>query len=165
VFRDDQDRRVFLTMLGHVVSRYDFTCHAYCLMSTHLHLLLTTRHANLAIGMQRLNGAYAQAFNQRRKRSGHLFQGRYHAVLVESDEHLLELYRYIALNPVRAGMCARPSDWRWGSFAAAVGVAPPPSFASADTLLEHFGADRRRAISRLRRFVEVDVDERLLHVR
>lgn len=152
-------------MLARVVNVYRWACHAYCLMGTHFHLLVTTPEANLAVGMQRLNGSYAQGFNQRRDRAGHLFQGRYHAVLVESDEHLLELYRYIALNPVRAGACERATDWVWSSFAAAVGLAPPPSFASADTLLAHFGDDRERARSRLRRFVETDTDEWLLHGR
>ena len=163
VFRDDEDRRAFLAMLGRVVTGYGWLCHAYCLMGTHFHLLLTTPHANLAAGMQRLNGSYAQAFNHRRDRAGHLFQGRYHAVVVESDGHLLELYRYIALNPVRAGACNRATEWVWSSFASAVGVAPPPSFATVDTLLGHFGSDRERATSRLRRFVEVDADEWLLH--
>ena len=113
-------------MLGRVVSGYGWECHAYCLMGTHFHLLVTTPHPNLAAGMQRLKGAYAQAFNHGRRRSGHLFQGRYHAVLVESDGHLLELYRYIALNPVRAGLCDRAIDWSWGSYPAAVGTAPRP---------------------------------------
>lgn len=140
-------------------------CHAYCLMSTHFHLLLTTPDPNLAFGMQRLNGCYAQAFNNRRERFGHLFQGRYHAVHVESDGHLLELYRYIALNPVRAGACRRPADWPWSSFAAAVGVAPPPSFASSDSLLRHFGGDRKWARARLRGFVEENTDEFVLHRR
>ena len=109
VFRDDVDRRAFLTMLGRVVTGYWLGVPCVLPDGTHFHLLLTTPQANLAAGMQRLKGAYAQAFNHRRDRAGHLFQGRYHAVLVESDGHLLELYRYIALNPVRARRL-RPRD-------------------------------------------------------
>src|SRR5271156_46599 len=119
IFGDDQDRQVFLGMLARVVDVRGWACHAYCLMGTHFHLLLTTPQASLALGLQWLNGACAQAFNARRDRSGHLFQGRYPPALVESDGHLLELYRYIALNPVRAGVCERATEWMWGSFAAA----------------------------------------------
>jgi putative transposase len=165
VFRDDQDRRLFLSMLGRVVGRYEWTCHAYCLMTTHLHLLLTTGDPNLAAGMQRLNGSYAQTFNARRDRSGHLFQGRYHSVLVESHAHLLELYRYIALNPVRAGACRRPVDWPWSSYPAAVGFASSQSFSTDESLLVHFGDEPTRARSRLRRFVEDDAGELILQGR
>jgi putative transposase len=93
-------------------------------MSNHYHLLVRTPQPNLARGMRDLNGIYAQAFNRRYSRVGHLFQGRYRAVLVESDEHLLTALAYVVRNPVRAGMCASPREWRWSSQAAALGERP-----------------------------------------
>ena len=107
------DRQYFERRLADVVSRYGWSCLAYCLLGTHYHLLVSTPEANLGEGMHRLNGMYAQAFNDRHDEFGHLFRSRYKTVLVEAEGHFLELFRYIALNPVRAGLCARPSDWRW----------------------------------------------------
>src|SRR3989339_1664941 len=104
VFKDDQDRESFLNTLYRVNKRYNWLCHAYCLMTNHYHLLIETPNANLSTGMRQLNGVYTQALNRRRNRVGHVFQGRYKAVLVQKDNHLLELCRYIVLNPVRAGL-------------------------------------------------------------
>ena len=104
VFLTDIDRRHFLETLGETVARYRWICHAYCLMSNHYHLLLETPSANLSRGMQLLNGVYAESFNRLNKRTGHLFQGRFKAIHVEKDAHLLELARYVVLNPVRVGM-------------------------------------------------------------
>ena len=99
---DDDDRRSFLTLLGHVIDRFGWRCHAYCLMDNHYHLLLETPRPNLSRGMRQLNGRYTQAYHRRHHRGGHLFQGRFKAILVEKDAHLLELCRYVVLNPVRA---------------------------------------------------------------
>jgi REP element-mobilizing transposase RayT len=139
IFRVDHDREVFLAHLGAVVKRTGWRCLAYCLMDTHYHLALETPDANLAEGMQRLNGIYAQGFNRRHRVSGHLFQGRYHSVPQRRDSQLLELFRYIALNPVRAGLCARPEEWRWGSHNALRGRAAA-GFVSVDRALDYFGA-------------------------
>jgi REP-associated tyrosine transposase len=101
IFFADPDRELFLDTFGGVVSRYGWICHAYCLMANHYHLLVETPKANLSLGMRQLNGVYTQAFNRRHKRVGHLFQGRFKAILVEKESYLLELCRYIVLNPVR----------------------------------------------------------------
>ena len=102
IFDDDQDRRAFLKVLGDVVSRYRWRRHAYFLMGNHYHLMIETPEANLTKGMRQLNGVFTQCSNRRHKRSGHLFQGRYKAILVDRDSYFLELARYVVLNPVRA---------------------------------------------------------------
>jgi REP-associated tyrosine transposase len=122
-------------------------------MPNHYHLVLETPDPNLSAGMQHLNGAYAQAFNHRHVVEGHLFQGRFHAVLVDSTWHLLELTRYLALNPVTGGLCARPSEWEWGSYASLVGKTSAQPFVAVDALLRWFGPDATRARQVLREFV------------
>jgi len=111
IFLADEDRNLFLKTLSEVPIRYGWICHAYCLMPNHYHLLVETPSPNLSRGMQLLNGIYTQEFNRQHKRSGHLFQGRFKAILVEKESHLLELARYIVLNPVRAGMVTSIDDW------------------------------------------------------
>ena len=106
VFKDDEDRRTFLNTLQHVNKRYNWICHAYCLMANHFHLLIETPDGNLSPGMRQLNGVYTQLFNKRHGRTGHLFQGRYSAILIQKDSHLLEVCRYVVLNPVRARIAA-----------------------------------------------------------
>jgi putative transposase len=115
VFFSDADRELFLSTLAGVVSRYGWFCHAYCLMANHYHLLIETPKANLSIGMRQLNGIYTQSFNRRHNRVGHLFQGRFKAIVVERESHLLELCRYIVLNPRRVKAVA---DHKHGSGAA-----------------------------------------------
>jgi REP element-mobilizing transposase RayT len=110
VFRDDADRRAFLRLLREVIERWEWKCLTYCLMDNHFHLLVTTPEPTLAVGMQRLNGRYAQHFNARHRQSGHLWQGRYHSELVERDPHLLEAVRYIALNPGPIGHVRAPGS-------------------------------------------------------
>ncbi len=154
IFVDDVDRGSFLDTFASVVARHGWICTAFCLMGTHYHLALETPAGDLAAGMQRLNSHYAQSFNQRHKDVGHVFQGRYHSVLVEREEHLLALWRYVALNPVRAEACARPEDWRWSSYRAVVGLAPPPRFLSVAPVLATFGNDPLAASDWFRAFVE-----------
>lgn len=158
LFRDDDDRRRFLKLLANLVARRDWTCHGFCLMTTHYHLLVRTPDADLARGMQRLNSCYAQDFNRRHGETGHRFERRYHSVLVETDSHALELLRYFALNPVRAGACLSPADWRWSSYAAVIGRVPAPPFLAVDWALAYFGANRDRARTRFEEFVS-DVSE------
>lgn len=153
LFRDDPDRRAFLRTLAEVVARYRWLCHAYCLMDNHYHLLLETPRPNLALGLRRLNGVYAQAFNRRHRRVGHLVQGRYKAVLVERESHLLELCRYVVLNPVRARLCATATEWTWSSYRATAGEAPVPAFLTVAWVLAHFGAPTQEAARRYRTFV------------
>jgi REP element-mobilizing transposase RayT len=153
VFLDDHDRRRFVSVLAGAVEEREWLCLAYCLMTNHFHLLVQTPHADLAIGMHRVNSAHANYFNRRHDHVGHLFQARYSSVLVERETHLLEACRYIVLNPVRAGLCRRPSDWRWSSYRATAGYVSRPAFLAADWVLGHFGADARRAALRYVEFV------------
>ena len=125
VFRDDHDRRRFLELLEHVSTRFDWEIFAYCLMNNHYHLFLETPEASLARGMRDLNGPYAQSFNRRYGTVGHVFQARYHSVLVQTPSHILSALRYIVLNPVAAGLCERPEDWPWSSHRAMLGRVPP----------------------------------------
>jgi putative transposase len=153
IFNDEQDRQVFLAILGSLVTRYHWICHAYCLMDNHYHLLVETPEANLARGMRQLNGVYTQAFNRRHSRVGHLLQGRYKAIVVEKESYLLELCRYIVLNPVAAGMVGDPGDWEWSSYQAAAGLAPRPNFLTTEWVLSQFGHDRLQAHQRYIAFV------------
>jgi len=153
LFVDDGDFRWFLAIVSDVATRLGWRCHSYCLMPNHYHLLIETRNADLSVGMQRLNGRYAQAFNHSHATSGHLFQGRFHAVLVENEGHLLEVSRYIALNPVRAGLCREPGEWRWSSYRALLEGRAPQPFLALERSLEYFDPDRARAQRAFRAFV------------
>jgi putative transposase len=112
-FRDDADRSLFVWQLGEVRERYGWNLIAYCLMGTHYHLLVQTSRKNLSDGMHRLNGLYAQRFNRRHGRKGHLYEERFSAWLLHDEEHLEKTIRYILENPVRAGLCGRVEDWLW----------------------------------------------------
>jgi REP-associated tyrosine transposase len=116
IFLDDQDRRTYLFLLRREIEQRNWRCLAYCLMDNHVHLLIETPEANLGRGMQHLHSSYAQIFNERHERVGHLFQGRYGAVRIESDEQLWTTLAYIAANPVRSDLCAHPADWGWSSY-------------------------------------------------
>ena len=118
IYFDDADREAYLRILGLVIKKRRWRCLAYCLMDNHVHLLLETPEANLAAGMQSLHGVYAQTFNERHDRVGHLFQGRYGSVRITTDSHLWTTVRYIALNPVAAGLSTRPAEWKWSSYCA-----------------------------------------------
>jgi putative transposase len=128
IFLDDYDRQTFLAMLGQVVDRHRWQCHAYCLMTNHYHALLETSEANLSAGMEWLNGGYARVFNRRHGRLGHLFERRFHSVLIEDESQLFAVHRYVALNPVRAKQVVQAEAWRWSSYAAVMGTAPKPAF-------------------------------------
>ncbi len=153
IYFDDADRELFLAKLSEATERYGFVVHAYCLMGNHYHLLVETPKPNLSLGMQRINGEYTQAFNRRHRRVGHLFQGRFKAIVVEKGSHLLELSRYVVLNPVRARMVKRPQDWPWSSYRATAGLGACPSFLTAGWILSQFGTDEGEACARYRRFV------------
>jgi len=153
VFRDDADRREFLHVLGRVVDLFGWKLHAWVLMGNHYHLLVGTPEATLSRGMRQLNGDYAQHFNKRHGRDGHVFQGRFKAILVQRESHLLEVARYVVRNPVRAGLAATPADWEWSSFRATAGLEPAPEWLDASFLLEAFGTRRAAAAARYREFV------------
>ena len=153
IVEDDKDRTSFLTLLAQVLDRYGWLCHAYCLMDNHYHLLLETPKANLSHGMRQLNGRYTQVFNRRHHRVGHLFQGRFTAILVEKEAHLLELCRYVVLNPVRAKMVAHPRLWHWSSYRGTAGELTGPAWLSTEWVLGQFGVRQREAHQRYRQFV------------
>jgi REP element-mobilizing transposase RayT len=138
VYATDEDRELFLAVLADVVERFGWECRAYCLMTNHYHLALRTPEANIGDGMHRLNGLYAQAFNRRHGFKGHLFEERYWSGLVEADDHVFNLMRYVVLNPVRAGICALPHQWAWSSYRATAGLEDAPSFLDL-RWLEDFG--------------------------
>ena len=150
---DDEDRTALLTLLAHVIDRFGWLCHAYCLMDNHFHLLLETPQPNLSQGMRQLNGRYTQMYNRRHRRVGHLFQGRFTAILVEKDSHLLELCRYVVLNPVRAKMVTHPRLWRWSSYRATAEETDTTRWLTIDWVLTQFGVRPREAHVRYRQFV------------
>lgn len=153
IYEDDTDREAFLDVLSEVCQGFNWLCHAYCLMSNHYHLLIETPDANLSKGMRQLNGMYTQRFNRSHGKAGHVFQGRYKAILVDKDSYLLELARYIVLNPVRAGMVRSAKDWRWSSYRATTGQSRPPGFLTTDWVLSAFSKRKRRAIEHYKAFV------------
>jgi REP element-mobilizing transposase RayT len=153
IYLDDVDREAFDAALGEVCERFNWAVHAACQMTNHYHLLIETPDGNLSAGMRQLNGLYTQRFNRRHGRVGHVFQGRYKAILVEKEPYLLELARYIVLNPVRAGMVRAVKDWTWSSYRATAGLASPPPWLHTDSLLGLFAKRRRTACERYRAFV------------
>ncbi len=134
IFREQRDRERHLALLAAVCAKYGWKCHVWCQMTNHFHLLIETPEPNLGAGMKKLNGDYALWFNRRHGRAGHLFKRPYHAVLVVEESHLLEVCRYVVLNPARAGLCAVPADWRWSSYRAAAGIAGRPPFLCLELL-------------------------------
>jgi len=146
----------FLATAEETILRHRWVCLAYVVLGTHFHLLVRTPEADLAAGMQRLNGHYAQGFNRRHGGRGHVLESRYASVLVETDPHLRWLFRYLAWNPVAAGLCDDPKDWPWSSYPRLLGLgrARPPRFLAVDAALGLFGPDRATARARLRAFVE-----------
>jgi len=153
IYLDDTDRGLYLEVLADVQHRFNWTIHAYCLMTNHYHLLVETPDSNLAKGMRHLNGVYTQRFNRRHKRVGHVFQGRYKAILVQKENYLLELSRYIVLNPVRAQMVRSAKDWPWSSYRATAGLVDTDKWLTTDWLLAAFSNKKREAIKQYRTFV------------
>ena len=153
IFESDTDRSGFLCRLGQVCEFHNWACHAYCLMGNHYHLMVETPDANLSKGMRQLNGVYTQDFNRIHGRCGHVFQGRFKSVLVDKQAYLLELSRYIVLNPVRAGMVENPEDWQWSSYRAMIGLSNGPTWFNSDWLLSAFADRSGSAKKRYSKFV------------
>ena len=145
IFVDDHDRRVFIAFLTQASSRRDWACFAYCLMTNHFHLVLAFRQQTLSRGMHRLNGLFARRFNERHGHVGHLFEARFSSVVVQTEPQLLEVLRYVVNNPVRAGLCTDPGDWRWSSFRATAGIEPCPRFLAGQRVRALFGPGARGA--------------------
>jgi len=157
IFLNDADRLVWLEVFAQTCKRFNWICHAWCLMDNHYHIVVETIEGNLAQGMRHLNGVYTQTFNRTHKRVGHVFQGRYKAIIVEKDGYLLELARYVVLNPLRAGMVKDIADWHWSSYAAMLGTQATPEWLQTDWILGQFSSQRRRAINLYIDFVRAGV--------
>ncbi|HEX7704980.1 MAG TPA: transposase [Thermoanaerobaculia bacterium] len=163
IFRSDQDRLTFLAFLGAAAIRFGWSVSAYVLMTNHFHLVIRTPEPNLSRGMHWLNGKYAARFNRTYKRSGHLFQGRFHAYLVEGEAYLATVLRYTVLNPVRAKMVARPEEYRWSSYHATAGLEAAPDWLDVKAAWLSFGLDDASAQAEYRTFVlaKIGCTERL----
>ena len=151
IYLSDTDRLAWLEVFGQVCKRFNWVCHAWCQMTNHYHILIETPEANLSQGMRQLNGVYTQRFNRANARVGHVFQGRYKAILVERDSYLLELARYVVLNPLRARMVPCLENWPWSSYLATCGQEAAPAWLQTDWILAQFGRQRASAI---RKYVE-----------
>ena len=153
IFFKDKDRKIFLSLLWEVVERERWICYAYCLMDNHYHLLVETTRPNLSRGMRELNGIYAQKLNYIRGSVGHVFQSRYKSILVEKDNYLLELCRYIVLNPVRAKIVENPEDWEWSSYRATLGLVKPPKHLNISCILLNFDKNIKKSKEKYTKFI------------
>ena len=153
-FRTPYDYRGLLIVLERAVEKYELLLHAYCLMVTHYHLVVTTPEANIARGMQYLNSIYARAFNKRYGRLGHFVAARYSSKLIETEGHAYEVSRYVPLNPFRSELCMLPEDYPWSSYAATIGLREEPAFLDSSWILQLFGNDLSTARRTYRDFVE-----------
>ena len=159
IYRDDEDRERFLSLLWRAIDRFHWDCHAYCLMDNHYHLLIETHAPTLSKGMQYLNGTYTQYVNRRHEHVGHVFQGRFKAILVQKDTHCLELARYIVLNPVRARMVRTADEWPWSSYRATAGDAINEAGLTIDWILSGFAGTKTAAQQSYRDFVQAGMQQ------
>lgn len=159
IYLSDDDRLLWLDLLGEVCKRFNWVCHAYCLMSNHYHMVIETPEANLSRGMRHLNGVYTQRFDRTHQRVGHVFQGRFKAIVMDRDAYLLELSRYVVLNPVRAHMVANAAEWPWSSYLATVGQATKPDWLHTDWLLSQFGVNDSSRVQAYQRFVDAGIEQ------
>jgi REP element-mobilizing transposase RayT len=154
LFRDDVDRTVFLRELARATAKVEWRCVAFCLMSTHYHLLLDVDAGAMPEGMHALNFRFAIHFNMRHRMKGHVFGARYDSRRIRDENDLLEAYKYVVSNPVEARICPTASAWPWSSYAGTVGLREPDSFVDASAVLECFGSGNGRAVDELQRFIE-----------
>lgn len=154
MFMDDLDRSDFCDRTARTIAERGWLCRSFCLMPTHYHLILDVDENALQAGMHAINGQYAQRFNARHGRSGHLCGDRYRAVRIEAHAHMLRAFRYVARNPVKAGLCRSPADWTWSSYRGCIGLEAGFEFVTHEPIYDYFHADRARAIRELRQFVE-----------
>lgn len=159
IYENDGDRVLFVEVLISVVAQFKWNCHAYCLMSNHYHLLIETPEGNLCSGMRQLNQVYTQRYNRAHRSVGHMFQGRFKAILVEKESHLLEVCRYVVLNPIRAGMVAHPRQWRWSSYQPTAGLRKSPAWLRTQWVLAQFGKRLKSAQRAYRQFVREGIGE------
>ena len=159
IYKDDLDRAHFLTVLAREIAQQQWRCYAYCLMNNHYHLLLETPEPNLSQGMRRLNGVYTQAFNRRHRRAGHVLQGRFKSILVNKENYLLELCRYIVLNPLRARLVAKADEWPWSSYLATAGRRGAPDWLAVAEVLRLFDRREPQARQAYRQFVREGIGQ------
>ena len=160
IFEDSRSCGLFLALLGDVVQDFEIRCWNYCVMPNHYHLTLEPTLPNLSAAMQRLDGDYARWWNRRHARVGHVFQGRFDDQIVQREGYLLNVCRYVALNPVRAGLVKRPEDWRWSSYAATIGLKPAPPFLDVTATLGQFApGDAPMMQTRFRSYVLGEPDD------
>jgi len=155
IFIDDVDRAIFLGMVADVVAKLGWKCRAYCVMTNHFHLVVTTPEPNVAHGMQWLLGRFGQWFNRRHGFEGTVFERRYRHKLIENDAYRLVVTRYVFRNPIEAGACRRPEDWPWSSYAASIGLVERPAFLDPGWVVAQFGRGRK-ALRRLRDYVTTE---------
>lgn len=153
IYLNDQDRLDFLSILQQICERFNWLIHAYCLMDNHYHLLIETPESNLSQGMRQLNGVYTQTHNRNHDRVGHVFQGRFKGILVQKDTYLLELARYIVLNPVRARMVRQARNWPWSSYRATAGEIATPDWLTSEWILAAFGKRKSSAQKKYQEFI------------
>ena len=154
LFRDDQDRTVFIRELAQAGEKARWTCLAFCLMTTHYHLVLEVEDGALPVGMHALNFRFAAHFNKRHDMKGHVLGTRYGSRRLVDGESLLDRFRYVVQNPVEAMLCDSPAAWEWSSYPGLIGFAEPQSFVDATRVLEQFEGSRESALGQLRRFIE-----------
>lgn len=157
IYLCEADREAWLEVFRNACERFNWVCHAFCQMTNHYHIVVETPEGNLSKGMRHLNGVYTQFINRTHGRSGHVFQGRFKGILVEKDSYLLELVRYVVLNPVRAGMVSDAKEWHWSSHRALLGTMSKPAWLATDWVLGQFGNHRSEAIRRYEDFVRAGV--------
>jgi len=153
IYLNEEDRLQWIEVLSTVCDRFNWRCHAWCMMDNHYHIIIETIEGNLSKGMRYLNGVYTQKMNRNNNRIGHIFQGRYKAILIEKEAYLLELTRYVVLNPVRARMVDDVLDWQWSSYRAMIGKEKVPTWLETDWLLSQFHKKKRKAQQSYTNFV------------
>ncbi|NOX91108.1 MAG: hypothetical protein GXP18_01255 [Gammaproteobacteria bacterium] len=159
IYRDDDDRKLFLDLLRREIEQQGWLCYAYCLMDNHYHLLIETPEANLSKGMRRLNQVYTQSFNRRHGLAGHVLQGRYKSIIVDKENYFLELCRYVVLNPVRAKMVKTAKQWPWSNYQATAGIIASPDWLQTKTVWKQFGHKHETARKRYREFVKQGIGQ------
>lgn len=158
LFREQEDRREFLRDLRSVTRRNEWRCHAYCLLGTHVHLLVHTPKPTLSVGMGRLCSSYAKWFNWKYERRGHVLAQRFASRQITEESHIVAAHRYIALNPVQAGLCRHPAGWPWGSYRGLAGLQRADDFLDVDAVYLLFSECRDEAQLAYRAFVESELN-------
>jgi len=153
IFVDDADRLIWLDVFAQVCTRFNWRCHAWCLMDNHYHVVIETVEGNLSQGMRHLNGVFTQKTNRKHNRVGHVFQGRFKAILVQKEGYLLELTRYVILNPIRAGMVSDLLDWKWSNYLAMIGDVECSDWLEKNWILNHFGYSHKIAVANYKNFI------------